>query len=1042
MGLGSGLVQARLEAVDAAAGGGHLWSRMAASAYAYARALAAALALQSGDVARQAAGLGKLAGARRTAEAWAAAGCALLALLDVGTPVALGAFYALYLRTADGLGRFTAYQWDALACEAALWAIPLAPFAVPFRSIRHAPAGDGECPSSPPFAARLLATLLCVRLHVAGGALCKLTSGCTLWRTGRALEHHLFSQPLPHAGAFALGRLPRAVLRALGKGAQALELLVPALLLVPWQAPRVVGVVSIAAIQSSFALTGNFGVINLLSAATALPALPDDVWPLAVRNVACNRDAWFLPAGVTWALLGIYVMLALYPTSKALHLEGVRRRMLQIPGLRQLIVASAFGRAVNHFALFGRMTPLPRHDLVFERSFDGHVWQEIEGRLRPGDSRLKVTPFLGFLNPRVEWSLWFLTNDNRSGASQPPQPWFYSVLDATRTPAASPATQFVLSPPSCVEGSRAARVRAAVYSLRPAKSRTWWTRERVGLYAGGATAVPPEEEAARKIQVAFARRHAKDAAGKADEPGSADAGAAPRRDRHGAVAIAGVHLERADGALALARAASAISHASRFEADTVQLEAGMAGIAKLFGPLLGSEALGLSGVSVIRCAIGDAGAAAAAIIVGRRPKLEKLSLSYAGIGPKGSLSIAGVAVAHPCLTHLTLDGNPMGDGAAAAVAHALSLGPCTLRAVSLRDTLLGARGIAILAPAAAAGLVRLDVSHNDGVSDDGAKALAAALGASNQKARSLRWLGLERCGISNRGVKDLAEGISSSESASADTPAPPIWFALSDNYASLDALADFARRTTTRAAIATAASACGRQTEASLAAISNQICAAARGSETPAPLDPFAFDFSHVRGGIALLPAALSAGATSFIARDCEATDTALVACLEKAAASTLPTLTSINIAANKLSDDGATALAKAMQRESGAFSRLKHLQLRANPDLGEAGGVALAHASKHRPLSFVDLSECSAGDASAIAWAQSNSVEELVLERACVRGAPAVDALCAALARVGPLSRLRLAGNALAPGAAQRLSAACRSARAPATNANVEVTL
>ncbi|XRA99405.1 lipase maturation [Pycnococcus provasolii] len=963
---------------------------------------------------------------------YACLACFFSASLAVGvvTPVALFGLFICYTNTCRIGTRMLSYQWDALNVEAALWAIPMAPFAL-WHFVDDAPSiinnissrtNEEMCSVGPPQAATLITTLLCVRLHVAGGAFCKATSGCTLWRSARALEHHLFTQPLPHVGAFVVRATHSdAALRLLTYTAEFAELVAPAALLMPWESARVAGVVTIALIQSAFALSGNFGAINLLAAVTALPSLPDSVFPHAFRRYICSRaeHAWWVPSYAAWAFLAVYVALALYPTAKALHFERMRTTLLSIPGWNRIIAFTALGRYVNHYGLFGRMTPRPRRELVFEQSLDGRVWCEMRARYRPGDSSClsRAPAFLAFRCPRVDWSLWFLTNDNRSAHRRPAPSWFYAVLEAACLPGHFPGSAIFQASAEhtadVAEGT--ARARAAVYTLRPSprRSPSWWTRDRdTRLYAGGAIAErnldnDPEAAAARKIQAFLRRRKIQ------QNVTSASTVSRPPEERSGTVVVAGVSLQHAEGLETFANACKTIATKAYFEADSVRLpEASSAedkqqSVAKLLMPLLGKNAAGICGISFSRCEIDDTGAAALAVVATRRPALNSLELTYSNVGARGILQLA-----HGCrqcknLTHLSVDGSMAGNGGALAVASALKLGKCALRAVSLRDTLLGTAGIEAIADVACQHLERLDVGLNDAIGDEGAHVLARAVQASASQ-RRLRWLGMERCGVTNRGVRYFKDALSPRRDAdqdresSAATLSPRfLWFALAENYVSLSSLGDLARQTNGAAVVATMSGADYVRTSSidALNALGAALQKAGSMDDALTTKD-YSVDVSEIPGGESLLSAAAAAGVQSFVARACDARS------LNSPPSQASSCLAHLDLTANLLDNRAIEQLSTALTT---TMTNVTVLKLRANYLLDTSCIASLARAVADRSFQCVDLGETNASDEGAEAWAAVRVVE-LNLENASV-GEKGAASLAEAV-ESGRVVRLRLAGN------------------------------
>jgi hypothetical protein len=175
----------------------------------------------------------------------------------------------------------------------------------------------------PIFAVQLLAARVLM-----GSGIVKLASRCPLWRSGRALEEHFLSQPMPHRGsrlaAAALRRLPAWVARGASHGAIALE--IGAGLLALWCAlgglvggsngsgdgdsERLDAVAGLAvaatwAIMVPISLTGHLGFFPLLTALLVTVALLPSAGAGAGVHMAHHVDTCAVPGLASFAVVDL-----------------------------------------------------------------------------------------------------------------------------------------------------------------------------------------------------------------------------------------------------------------------------------------------------------------------------------------------------------------------------------------------------------------------------------------------------------------------------------------------------------------------------------------------------------------------------------------------------------------------------------------------------------------------------------------------------------------------------------------------------------------
>ena len=163
--------------------------------------------------------------------------------------------------------------------------------------------------------------------------------------------------------------------------------------------------------------------------------------------------------------------------------------------------------------------------------------------------------------------------------------------------------------------------------------------------------------------------------------------------------------------------------------------------------------------------IGDEGAAIIARTL--EPSLsgyssiESLSMQRGAITNVGASALARSLTGNPFMTSLNLAGNALGATAAAQIGDALAHGACVLQLVTLSNNGIDADGAKALAVGleACTSLHELHLNGNP-IGDRGAEAVAAALRGG---AKALEALLIGACGIGADGARALAGAIRSNE---------------------------------------------------------------------------------------------------------------------------------------------------------------------------------------------------------------------------------------------------------------------------------------
>jgi hypothetical protein len=339
----------------------------------------------------------------RMLDAICAAGiaCALLTLLGIVPRVALALDWALYLSLAAPGEPFLSFQWDILLLEAGLLAIFAAPGGL-------RPFGRAEPP--PSSAALFLERWLLFRLMLLSGAV-KLLSGDPSWRELEALDHHYWTQPLPHRWSWYAHALPQWTRATSLVAMFAIELGAP-FLVFGTRRMKQVAAGAIALLMAAIVATGNYGFFNFLTLVLCVPLLDDRAWRALLRRKSAEIGRDPPAAAPRFArarriAAGLFVALVLVLTSSSAAL----RLALPLPApLAWLHARAAPFASTNAYGLFSVMTKT-RPEIMLEGSLDGVEWRPYRFRYKPLELE-RAPVFAGLHMPRLDWQLWFAALDS------------------------------------------------------------------------------------------------------------------------------------------------------------------------------------------------------------------------------------------------------------------------------------------------------------------------------------------------------------------------------------------------------------------------------------------------------------------------------------------------------------------------------------------------------------------------------------------------------------------------------------------------------
>jgi hypothetical protein len=316
----------------------------------------------------------------------------------------------------------------------------------------------------------------------------KLASGDATWRSLTALEFHYQTQPIPTPVAWCAQHLPDALQRSSCAIMFAIELGLPWFVFGP-RRMRIAAGAGFVLLQGLIALTGNYGIFNLLAIALCVPLFDDAllarVLPRAWTRRVCEspRDAAHATderARPQWrGAIGWVFAIGVALLTGAMLASRLDRALSPLDPLRRLEAWVAPLRTLNTYGLFAVMTT-ERDEITIEGSADGVEWRAYEFRYKPGDVR-RPPPWVAPHMPRLDWQMWFAAlgrvRDNF---------WFQRLLERLLE-GSKPVEALLAKNPFEDSPPRFVRARLTRYAFTSAGERAetgaWWTATERGLYA-------------------------------------------------------------------------------------------------------------------------------------------------------------------------------------------------------------------------------------------------------------------------------------------------------------------------------------------------------------------------------------------------------------------------------------------------------------------------------------------------------------------------------------------------------------------------------
>eukprot|EP01084_Bolivina_argentea_P285599 489794_1 len=241
----------------------------------------------------------------------------------------------------------------------------------------------------------------------------KLTSGCPQWRHGTAMRYHYWTQPIPSASSYYIWKL--GFYKFSTYLSIVSEIFLPFLVLIPYRIPRLISGINTIGLMFMIFISGNFGFLNISTAAFAILCIDDGIWKYFGFNYDYSDDnAYFLQYlrnsndtySFTIAITSfVWLCLILFVSFRVLWRMS-KRELPYICCVKEFCVRLSMWSIVNSYGKFAVMTTF-RHELIFEGTIDNIEWKRYEFKYKPSDVNYRPRFALCHL-PRLDWRLWFL----------------------------------------------------------------------------------------------------------------------------------------------------------------------------------------------------------------------------------------------------------------------------------------------------------------------------------------------------------------------------------------------------------------------------------------------------------------------------------------------------------------------------------------------------------------------------------------------------------------------------------------------------------
>lgn len=373
--------------------------------------------------------------------AWLGLCLAVVVMLGYASALIMFVLWALYLSFVYVGQVFYGYGWEMLLLETGFLAIFFGP--------------------SAPRTVIWLLRWLCFRLML-GAGLIKIR-GDSCWHDLSCLNYHFETQPIPNPLSWFFHHLPSWVHRGGVLFNHIVELLAPALLLIPYRPCRLLAGSLFCLFQIILIFSGNLSFLNWLTIAIALSCFDDRFLPRIPRLKAySSRPSWM-------TLLSLVILCAVVIWRSY---EPVRNLIGPNQAMNRSYDRFYFLNTYGMFGSIGR----ERYEVVLEGSTDGNNWLAYEFPCKPGD-RMRLPCVISPLQPRLDWQVWFAAMQNYQS-----NPWLvhmiYQLLKGD-----APISKLLAHDPFAGKAPpRWIRAELYRYEFTDPGEAGWWKRHYVGAY--------------------------------------------------------------------------------------------------------------------------------------------------------------------------------------------------------------------------------------------------------------------------------------------------------------------------------------------------------------------------------------------------------------------------------------------------------------------------------------------------------------------------------------------------------------------------------
>ncbi|MCX7633101.1 MAG: lipase maturation factor family protein [Turneriella sp.] len=236
--------------------------------------------------------------------------------------------------------------------------------------------------------------LLLFKLMFSMGVI-KFFRGMPEWRDGTALLYFWANQPMPAWPAWYAAQLPLFWQKLFCLFVFLAEIPGPFLVFCGRHA-RMLYFFMVVLLQAGIAVTGNYGIFNLLTVVLAL-----SLWePRSEEKIPQPKSlpqknfitTWAMATLCGWLLCSLWYQAAVFfvstrqlPETSWIFLDNPEQRALW-PPLRLLLKGYAAAKTANPYALFGHISKY-RMEMAIWANCDGGLWKKYRFRVKPDDPR-------------------------------------------------------------------------------------------------------------------------------------------------------------------------------------------------------------------------------------------------------------------------------------------------------------------------------------------------------------------------------------------------------------------------------------------------------------------------------------------------------------------------------------------------------------------------------------------------------------------------------------------------------------------------------